>query len=115
MKDICCLDIYSLIPQRLKELTCTTLGVLVLLITCSCFRSALAQHMPNQGEQSSGLTAGQYTVTCSSSGRPVIWVADYGLNDVGMTAMPVRTGSTVTETALVTDFPPAFVIVHCKS
>jgi hypothetical protein len=47
---------------------------------------ASAQRMPQQGEPSEGLTVGDKTVTCNSSGRRVVWIADYELNDVGMTA-----------------------------
>jgi hypothetical protein len=59
---------------------------LITVLLASLTIRASAQRMPRQGEQSDGLTVGDKTVTCSSSGRRVVWIADYGLNDVGMTA-----------------------------
>lgn len=38
-----------------------------------------------EGFRSFALHVGQRTVTCSSAGVPVVWIASHGLNDVGMT------------------------------
>jgi hypothetical protein len=41
--------------------------------------------LPPQGFQSTSLSVGGKTVTCTSGGQPVVWVANYQLQDVGHT------------------------------
>lgn len=62
------------------------LAVLNLYTICS--RAQV--RMPNQGEASLSLVIGGATITCSSGGAPVYWIADYQLNDVGVTLPDFR-------------------------
>jgi hypothetical protein len=51
---------------------------------CLCTQYSIAQDPP-PGAASWSLILGGRTVTCSSAGHPVRWVADYSLNDAGHT------------------------------
>ena len=47
-----------------------------------------------EGMRSPALIVGGRTVTCSSAGRPVVWIAAYRLNDLGLT-IPTASGTVI--------------------
>jgi hypothetical protein len=59
-------------------------GACALILTARAMRAQTRGDAP-EGYQSAYLVIGGQSVSCSSAGRPVIWVASHFLNDVGMT------------------------------
>lgn len=55
------------------------------LVVALCAQAKAQISLPVQGQRSLFLAIGGKSVRCTSAGRPVIWVANYQLNDVGFT------------------------------
>jgi hypothetical protein len=55
------------------------------MTVCIAIHASAQLHLPPQGYRSTVLSVEGKSVTCSSAGKPVTWVANYGLTDVGFT------------------------------